>query len=39
MGVDSKNKKTIDDAVIKIAKRSLHTVAQIAIGIIGDRYI
>ena len=35
MGINSKNKKTIDDAVIKIAKRSLYTVAQTAIGIIG----
>ena len=35
MGINSKNKKTIDDAVIKIAKRSLHTVTQTAIGIIG----
>lgn len=35
MGINSKSKKTIDDAVIKIAKRALHTVAQTAIGIIG----
>ena len=35
MGINSKNKKTIDNTVIKIAKRALHTIAQTAIGIIG----